>query len=204
MPKITDARREERRALIVEAALRRFMSHGYQRTTMADIIEESGLSAGAIYGYFPGKAELVYAVATRILSARRTELAIAGRDRALSPAAIVTLLIDGVRREAPMPVLMQVWAEATVDENLRALAETAVSEVRGAIIAALIPWAEEDRRRTGGVDPAAWARAAAPVITALVPGFVLQRTLLSDFDEQAFLRAIALVVAADVDDRPTG
>ena len=50
MPKVSEQHREARRDQIVDAALRCFSRKGFQRTSMADIIAESGLSAGAIYG----------------------------------------------------------------------------------------------------------------------------------------------------------
>ena len=49
MPKVSQEHRDARRAQILRAAAACFERKGYQRTTMADIIRESGLSAGAIY-----------------------------------------------------------------------------------------------------------------------------------------------------------
>ncbi|WP_446665946.1 TetR/AcrR family transcriptional regulator [Flexivirga sp. B27] len=62
MPKISDERRAQRREQIVSAAMRCAIRSGLDGMTMASVIEESGLSAGAVYGYFSGKAELISAV----------------------------------------------------------------------------------------------------------------------------------------------
>ena len=99
MPKVTEAHRTARRDEIIGAALRCFAAKGYQRTSMADVIEESGLSAGAIYGYFAGKQELFAAVAGRVLEARQGELEAAARARRAARAR--TGDGDPHRRDAP-------------------------------------------------------------------------------------------------------
>ena len=43
---------------ILDAALRVFVKSGYSETTMNDIVEESGLSKGAIYHYYSSKKDL--------------------------------------------------------------------------------------------------------------------------------------------------
>ena len=49
---------EERRQQIMEAALTCFSRKGFHRTTMDDIVAESGLSKGTLYWYFEGKDDL--------------------------------------------------------------------------------------------------------------------------------------------------
>ena len=50
MPKVTDEYRVARRDEIIDVAIRCFLRQGYARTSVADLVAESGLSAGAIYG----------------------------------------------------------------------------------------------------------------------------------------------------------
>ena len=47
---------------ILDAALKVFVKSGYAETTMSDIVEESGLSKGAIYHYYSSKKELFLAL----------------------------------------------------------------------------------------------------------------------------------------------
>ncbi|MFC4137613.1 MULTISPECIES: TetR/AcrR family transcriptional regulator [unclassified Microbacterium] len=191
MPKISDSRREERRRSILEAALRCFIRTGYQQTSMADIIAESGLSTGAIYSYFPSKRELIRGVAALVIGDRQTELTAAASEHPISPAEIATLLIDGVRKHAPVQALVQVWSEATVDAELRALIQETIGGMRATITATLEPWARaHPERLPDGVDPAHWAREVTPVVIALIPGFALQRTMFDDFDEERYLTGI--------------
>ena len=92
MPKVTEAYRTARRDEIIESALRCFAAKGYQRTSMADIIDESGLSAGAIYGHFSGKKELFSAVAGRVVASGGT-VAISATSR--KPAQVSMSLSRG-------------------------------------------------------------------------------------------------------------
>jgi AcrR family transcriptional regulator len=61
MSRVTDAHIEARRKSILAAAVRVFASKGVAATTMAEIAEEAGLSAGAIYRYFESKQDLAAA-----------------------------------------------------------------------------------------------------------------------------------------------
>jgi AcrR family transcriptional regulator len=64
MPKVSEAHREERRRQILEGARRAFARHGYEGATVSRLEEETGLSRGAIFHYFPNKWELFFALAT--------------------------------------------------------------------------------------------------------------------------------------------
>ncbi len=65
MPKVTEAHLEARRQQILDAAWACFARKGYHQTTMQDICEESELSPGAIYRYFPSKEAIRTAVYDR-------------------------------------------------------------------------------------------------------------------------------------------
>src|SRR5580698_347859 len=68
MPKITDERREARREQVLEAARACLEEHGLEAVSMEMIIARSGLSTGAVYGYFKGKDQIINAVGTRATS----------------------------------------------------------------------------------------------------------------------------------------
>ena len=59
MPRITEERRSARRRHILHAARMCFQRDGLHAATMDDIIRASGLSAGAVYGYFKSKDDLI-------------------------------------------------------------------------------------------------------------------------------------------------
>src|SRR5262245_27021001 len=51
-----------RRQQIMDAAIVCFRTHGFQQTNMAAICAAAGLSAGAVYRYFPSKDALIGAI----------------------------------------------------------------------------------------------------------------------------------------------
>ncbi|MDU0200441.1 TetR/AcrR family transcriptional regulator [Paenibacillus sp. MAH-36] len=57
-PKVTQAYKEEKKAVILEGALHCFTEKGFQATTMDDIVRHLGISKGAIYSYFASKEEM--------------------------------------------------------------------------------------------------------------------------------------------------
>jgi AcrR family transcriptional regulator len=61
MSRVTEAHIEARRSAILEAAGALFSRKGVYSATMAEIAEEAGLSAGALYRYFPNKEALAEA-----------------------------------------------------------------------------------------------------------------------------------------------
>ena len=190
MPKVTEAYRVARRDEIIDAATRCFSAKGYQRTSMADIIDEAGLSAGAIYGHFAGKKELFAAVAGRVLDSRQSELAAYSADREpLSPGEVMAVLVTGIRREKFSCVIVQLWAEAAVDPEIRDLVAGVLGRVREAVRVRLAAWAAAAPGRVDG-DPDEWATRVAPVVLGLGPGFMVQRALDPGFDEAAYIAAL--------------
>lgn len=191
MPKVSAEYRNARRGEIIEAAITRFAEIGYARTSMADLVSASGLSAGAIYGNFPGgKQELFVAAASRILESRRDELAAgAGADHPLSPGEIMATLIRGIRTENVGSVLPQLWGEASIDDEIRVLVSGVFRELRQTVADRLAEWAAVHPEKAGD-DPAAWGARMAPVVLSAAPGFVLQRAMLDDFDEAGYVEAL--------------
>jgi len=56
---------EIRRAELIDCAQRLFMTKGYERTTINDVIVATGLSKGAFYHHFRAKEDLLEAIAAR-------------------------------------------------------------------------------------------------------------------------------------------
>jgi AcrR family transcriptional regulator len=191
VPKVSDAHRAARRAEILGAAMRCFARKGYRGTSMTEIIDESGLSAGAIYGHFAGKQELFAAVAEQVLAAREGELNTRHADGTpLTPGELMRTLLDGFRREQFSHVVVQLWAEAAIDPEIRTLANGVFARLRATVAAHLAEWAMAEPGRVEG-DPEAWARRVAPVVLAVAPGFMVQRVIVDDFDDEAYLAALA-------------
>ena len=191
MPKVTEEHRTARRRQIADAALRCFARTGFQQTSMADIIAESGLSAGAIYGHYKSKEELVELAVTEVLDARFLDLAAARRqDPQPSPAELVGLLVRGLTRQiGDLRLLLQVWGQVPINPALARLAARVGARIRGMFVDYLSEWYQRYR----GLDEHAAARAAdddAPLYVGLVQGYVVQTVLFADFDGDRYLAAV--------------
>ena len=69
VPKVTEEHKQAIHEQILQAAETLFSSKGYHGTSMNDIVKESGLSKGAIYGHFRSKEQLFQALQERQLAA---------------------------------------------------------------------------------------------------------------------------------------
>lgn len=186
MPRVSQAHRVARRAEIIDAALRCFARSGYQRTTMADIISESGLSAGAIYGYFGGKQELLVAVADHVLGARGSALTDDSGLAVEGPGDIVAALLHKLDEGGLGSAVLQLWAEGTIDPEIGELVRAVFGRLRAFVTDLLAAWAEEHPSEIG-TDSHTWAAERAPIVLGLAQGFIVQKSLIEDFDADAYI-----------------
>lgn len=190
MPKVTEEYRTARRAEIAQAALRCFARNGFAATSMADIIAESGLSAGAIYGHFTSKDELMELTASEILDARFLEVAEARTLQPLpTPGEIVRLLVTGLTTHiVDIQLLVQVWGQVPINPRLKQMS----SEIGGRIRAMFVGYLTDWHAQTLPVEDArALAERQAPVYMGLVQGYVTQTVLFDGFDGEAYLEVIS-------------
>jgi AcrR family transcriptional regulator len=115
VPRVSEQHLAARRQQILDAAAGLFAERGFARTSMSDVVRESGLSMGAVYRYFPSKADLVIAVG----EGRGGEVdggfpAEHARDLLARLAALVGPGSSHAR------LSVQVWGEAAVEPDLAA------------------------------------------------------------------------------------
>jgi AcrR family transcriptional regulator len=194
MPKVTEAYRELRRDEIAKAAMRCLSRTGFAHTSMADIIAESGMSAGAIYSHFTSKAEIAAHVTRLAVSSRGEELhdwAMA-RVRPPGPAEIVSFMMSAIDREhVPTKVLLQIWGESTVDDELKGIIVETMERIRSAYMAELRPWFESRGEPAGDEEV---ERAASTMIT-LSQGWITHSALFGEIDPAGFLDSAARLLA---------
>jgi TetR/AcrR family transcriptional regulator, transcriptional repressor of aconitase len=68
MPRVSQEHLDARRRQIIDAARRCFVRNGFHATSMQDVLAEARLSAGAVYRYFPGKDDIIAAIADDALA----------------------------------------------------------------------------------------------------------------------------------------
>ncbi len=153
MPKVTDEYRTAKRDEIAAAALRAFRRKGFQAASMADIIAESGLSAGAIYGHYKSKADIVLDVARRVVGARVDDIRhLSEAEQLIPPPRLLRILVEAMTRELVDPtIVVQIWGEAVVDERLHELALEVFDRLRAVLGHYLAVWYQREHgSRRGG------------------------------------------------------
>jgi AcrR family transcriptional regulator len=188
VPKVSEDHRVERRRQIIDAAMRCFAQSGFEGTSMADIIGESGLSAGAIYSYFKNKQELILQVTRDVLKSRSDDLdGLEKQDPLPPPQAVIRMFLAGMTRDIGNPsILLQIWAAAAAEPRETSTVIPVVLELRGLYERYLRVWfADKDFD-----DADERARAVAPIIVGLCQGYILQSALIPDFDAEAYLGAL--------------
>jgi AcrR family transcriptional regulator len=189
MPKVTEEYRSARRHEIAQAALRCFARNGFAATSMADIIAESGLSAGAIYGHYASKDELIELTASEILDARFLEVAEARTHEPLpAPGQIVRLLVTGLLSHiVDLQLLVQVWGQVPINPGLKRMSTEIGDRIRSMFTDYLTEWHAQTM-------PAEGARARAvresSVYMSLVQGYVIQTVLFDGFDGATYLDVV--------------
>jgi AcrR family transcriptional regulator len=125
VPRVSAAHEQEVRDRILTAATRVFSEKGYQGSTIADVVRESGLSVGAIYTYFSGKDELIRLSCDQIAArgldqlAERLAPATTTAERMAIAVRLFIETIDDYDGAPGQVSLVQAWAEADREPGVR-------------------------------------------------------------------------------------
>jgi TetR/AcrR family transcriptional regulator, transcriptional repressor of aconitase len=150
MPRITDQRREARREQVLDAARACLQEHGLEAVSMEMIIARSGLSTGAVYGYFKGKDEIISAVVTDGTAAMGRQLLpiLTNPDPPPLPEFMEQLLRtiaafgqdkqDGIDR---LLAALHGWSHSQSDPGLRAATRAAYRSQRELLAGVARRWA---------------------------------------------------------------
>jgi len=174
MPKVSEEHRESRRRQILDAAWVCFARNGFHKTSMPDVFAEAGLSAGAVYRYFPGKEALITAIAE--MSTRQLIDILDAHLRAadlpppqdLLPAIVEELTVVGAG-SVPAPMAPQVWSETMRDPRLAAAVADMLADIQD-LLTGLCRRYQEAGALDAELDPADTAR----VMLALIQGWIIQ------------------------------
>jgi AcrR family transcriptional regulator len=159
------------RERLVAAAIEVFRRDGYERARVQDIAREAGLTTGAIYANYRGKAELL---AEAIGERTETELEALLRDGG-HPSAVEILSLLGDRlltRDGERPLILEAVVAAARDPELAATMREALSR-REARFAQLV----ERGKSAGEIDAAIDTEVIARYCVMLAFGAVVMRTL---------------------------
>lgn len=182
MPRISEARRAERRQQILHAARLCFQRDGLHLTTMDDIIRASGLSAGAVYGYFKSKDELILASVDGGMSDLQQVLRPIFLAEPLPPPEMlihqVMLAIAQFSAQEGVDlkrVGLLGWAEAQRSDPVLACLRRHYGRILDDLTRAAEAW-----QATGVIDKSPGAREMAHALLAILLGNVAQAAILGD------------------------
>lgn len=170
------ARSEETRTHILEAALRRFANHGYNGASVEEICSDAGVSKGAFYHHFASKQAIFLALLDGWLVSVDATL-----ESARQPTVPTTLM--GMAEMLPdilagadgnLPMFLEFWLQASRDETIWA-ATVAPYQRYQQFFAALV----EQGIAEGSFKPVD-AQATAQMLVALAVGTFLQALLALD------------------------
>jgi len=196
-PKMPDEYRAARRAQIIGAAAECFLDKGFHQTTMQDIFEASGLSAGAVYNYFDSKEEIVAAMG-ELSGVRNTAIAsralLSDSDEPIAAALesfLAILKSPEAGRWAPFDIGM--YAEAARNEKIRASIQENVSVTADALVPLI-----EELQVSGALSPELDARSIIIALSMLVQGMQTLRVIDPDADLDAYAEACVAIARGDL------
>lgn len=176
--------------------MRRVAVDGYHKMTMADVIAESGLSAGAVYGYFRSKQDLIVAIALTVSSlARQAVTSAAALDPMPAAPEVLRELTQSLvsrieeSRIDLTRVAVNTWAESIRQPEVHDIVRTEFTGVRRDFVALL-----ERVRDAGHLHPDADIESAAKAMFGLLPGFILQRLVIGDVDPDSYSAGLAALI----------
>jgi len=201
VPRITDERREARREQVLEAARACLQEHGLEAVSMEMIIARSGLSTGAVYGYFKGKDQIINAVVTEGTAAMAEDLAPVLTNPQPPP---LPEFVEQVLRTATnfgrhkgdidrLLVSLHGWSHSQSDPELKAATRTSYSGLRKLFADVVRRWQAVET-----FDAMADPEAVAEFLTSVTLGFVAQRALAGSADVKAHVAALVALMNSSV------
>ncbi len=155
MSELLGTKGERTRARLLEVAVRRFAVDGFRRTSVAAVAEEAGVTAAAVYAYFPGKEGLFEAAVDADAHALISEASAGLDDQDLvsGELRLATALLVGLERHGLARRVLAGQEPEVID---RLLAIPALLELRSRLTAALAAGQDAGRVRSD-IDPKAIA-----------------------------------------------
>lgn len=199
MPKVTPQHQEARKAQILEAAIECFSRKGFHRTSMQDIVSESGLSPGAIYLYFKSKEEIIKTIADLRHSSEKEIISKAFRNH--DPGKLVNQLVEtffyalfdpAVKKERIVGV--QLWGEALSNPAVYDVVRQGIDAPLQVLTKILTEYQKQELL-PNELSPESVAR----VILAQFQGFVLQFLMDDQLDIEEYIKVVQHLLANFLD-----
>lgn len=156
---------EARRSEILRVAATLFLERGFHQTGIAAICDALGMSPGALYRYFPSKAEIILAIVDADREETEERIGALGRAPDFRAALVAGLDEAMCAMSGEARLALEIAAEGARDEAVRDRLARSDREARAALAAALAR-----AMAAGEVGPEVEPEGAAALIVALVDG----------------------------------
>jgi TetR/AcrR family fatty acid metabolism transcriptional regulator len=165
--------REERKAQLLEAALRVFARQGFHAATVSDVAAEAGVSQGTVYHYFDSKESMLLAAYTQwaqqslreeIAQALQAEPTAAGKLALIAQAATARVTSSLQLCEASVEFWSHIQRNTEIKKGFQQMFKTMAVDVAEVIQQGI------DMGEFRAIDPNVTAR----LLIAMYDGLVLQ------------------------------
>jgi AcrR family transcriptional regulator len=197
MPRISEEHREARREQVLEAARACLQDQGLEAVSMETIIARSGLSTGAVYGYFKGKDEIISAAITEGTAELARELIpiLENPEPAPLPELMAqvlgTIAAFGQHKRGGIDRLLVAvhgWSHSQSNPSLTASSRAAYRNLQS-----LFADTVKRSQATGVLDPRVDPAEMAQLMTSICLGFVAQRAMTGKADVAAHVNALKVL-----------
>lgn len=206
MARVSQAHLDARRQQILDGARRCFTRNGFHATSMQDVLNETDLSAGAVYRYFRGKDELIQAVAADAFEGMRQAFETAAHGTPLRPLDEVVSGVLGhafaeqsaragaTDQRAFAQLVLQVWGETLRNEELAATLHAGYERMKGT-------WRELVRayQDAGQLRDDLPAEHITRTLMAMAQGFIAQQALFGDASSEMLRNGLRALTTMKVE-----
>lgn len=192
MPRVSEDHLTARREQILAAARTCFLRNGLHTTSMQDLIQEAGLSVGAVYRYFKSKNEIINAIAETVaggLLAHVHEVVDKNLPLVDGMGAVLDAIEVQVGPDGNFPLAVQIWAESTLDPSIGDIVRGRYQGMRGAF-----EQLAEGAVARGELPPDTDIGAVGTVLFGIIPGYALQRMIVGLPDKETYLKGIRTLI----------
>jgi len=198
MPRLSPATQAARREHILDAAERCFARSGFHRTTMHDICKEAGISAGALYVYFPSKEALIAGISERDRAEFAKRLAVLAE----APDFLRALSVLGEQYFLEEPAHKRLMC---VEIGVESTRNPQVGEIYRGVDRFVLAGFEKLFQRLkdeGRIDPSLDIRTLARVFITIGDGLFWRRAVDPDFDAKTVLPAVVQLIGTLLNVKP--
>jgi len=156
---------------VITTATTLFAAHGFDGTSMAELVAAIGCTPPSLYNYFPSKEELYLAVLDRYWRRDMANLPSQGRARRVLEDYVAASLARFTPEQGPRGCLVLTggFREASAHQSLKTVLQDRRTEALGVLVS-LTRAMQDQGDLDPTLDPDTWSRS----LFALVQGLALQ------------------------------